>query len=172
MTASRAVEARYIAAGTCSRGCGRPLVNARYCAVCRRRLNDTRRALSERKRAAGKCVRSGCSNPVEAGRATCEPHLRDSRVKQTAQRARLRAARICIVSGCGEPTAAKSKSLCAHHLAEHRDRQAAFYQERKSAGVCRQCGGALAPESRTRCRKHLALLRPYFADRKAKRAAA
>lgn len=61
---------QWIQEGKCPQ-CGRPMdTNKRHCSVCLSRINESKRKLYYRRKAAGLCIRCG-KNPVIEGKSFC-----------------------------------------------------------------------------------------------------
>lgn len=103
---------------------------------------------AKRRMVYSRCYLEGCSNKPVRFRRLCREHLdtkdeRDlakARVNAKADRDRSRAKGLCQQGGCRRKVSARSKALCATHLAQNRENVKALYARRRAQGLCRCCG--------------------------------
>lgn len=102
------------------------------CATCRK----WRQQRAARLREAGRC---GCGRPVKSGRRACESCLHRAIESQKKVQLRKKESGVCITGGCYS-IAASGHTLCDVHLTRMRAAANERRHDRKTNGLCVQCG--------------------------------
>lgn len=101
-----------------------------------------------RRKAAGNCVRGGCTIAAVPGKTMCRHHLAEGKDRMRRLANERRRAGLC--TRCGERPLA-SGWFCAECLVRQHGHQRTTYARRKAEGRCYHCGAPPPLETGTLC---------------------
>lgn len=145
-------------AGDCLQ-CGKPAGGKARCRECSEKAKESRKRTQQKKKDAGLCQNSGCSNKTMPDRTVCETCSKKASDSALRRYYRNKEAGVCRYCG-GESSGRSRCDTCRESLKKH---QATWYDGRKQAGLCVFCG--TKAETETLCRVCREKHRLYSKDR-------
>jgi hypothetical protein len=124
--------------GKCA--CGTKLAKGKKkCPLCVESAKASRLKSTDKKKALGICVKSGCKNPAKPGCVVCQLHIDEDSARSSERYKTFKAAGLCPF--CGDPPI-PDESVCAYHKEKYRDYRLAVKMDALAAYgcVCAVCG--------------------------------